>query len=205
MADVEKQNSSDLKDCGYGYVASMMAIKNSPLAIFRNFGQLRMLNLLSLQAELIHLEEQFQIRSRANANRSNGDFAERFEYSFSTLRDAYHEFEKYRQRVHSEPHISKEQLAELQKGYKQYELLLKIREKLKEYGSYCLAMLSFPSAAICFVAMCNGLMTFARQDNFACSSIGRSRYARFIYIRMLQVLVDETTTIKPEEASTKQR
>jgi hypothetical protein len=134
MEDPEKgkqesgKSQSGKSECGYRHVASMMATK-SVLAIFLKFGRLEMLNLLSLQAELMDLEAEFNTYAEDN---ESGAFEERFEYSFETLRNAYKAFEKPGE-LEEEP--SDEQLRAYQRGHAQYELLLNIRAKLKEYGS----------------------------------------------------------------------
>ena len=117
---------------GYDYVASIMAIRNSPLAIFRRFGKLEMLNLLSLQAELMELEERFDSTIRENTSGKHGVDVENFDYSFKNLKDAHKEYDDHLGGGGGE--ATREKIRELIKGHKQYDLLLDIRKKLKEYG-----------------------------------------------------------------------
>jgi hypothetical protein len=111
---------------GYRDLAYLMAKKESPWAIFRKFGQLNMLNLLCLQAELIDLQEALRYCCEADDNGESGDWAKRFAYSFLEMRQVYNEDRINGDPVASVPVAMKEQ----------YRLLLLIREKLKEYSQY---------------------------------------------------------------------
>jgi len=150
---------------GYDHVASMMSSRNSPLAILRRFGKLEMLNLLSLQAELMQLEEDFDIVIRENAGGKYGDFVETFDYSFMALRKAHKEIDdRLKGKVkEATKEVTKEQLVPLERGHKQYELLLRIRTKLKEYGSS-----PSPSSKVLRSVFQCELIGLGRQGSFAC-------------------------------------
>ncbi|OCK73575.1 hypothetical protein K432DRAFT_364712 [Lepidopterella palustris CBS 459.81] len=99
-----------LPDQGYRTVARMMAIKGLDMPIFRRFGQLNMLNLLSLQAELMKLHEQLKwVCQDDDADEERHKYA----WSFEDLID-----EDKRGGALNE----------------QWGILKKIRSKLKEYN-----------------------------------------------------------------------
>ena len=105
-----------LPKVGYRLVAICMSYFRSRMAIFRKFGDLNMLNLLSLQAELMDLHDDYQTVAESDDRLSEMDPASDYPYSFAHLRQSLHEQDNYR--IH------------------QWKKLLEIREKLKEYSKY---------------------------------------------------------------------
>ena len=105
---------------GYEKLADYMAQEGSSFAIFRKFGQLSALTLLGLQEDLAGLTEKFNSSEKSS---------NRLLYSFSAMR------------VKHEEHEAQEEGVDHNKDCK-YCLLLKIREKLKEYR-VCSALLMF--------------------------------------------------------------
>lgn len=94
---------------GYAKLASLMG-NYSEAAILRRFGALRAQNLLYLQAELVHLERQLLECSDLN---ERSDDPERVAFS----KDWF-------------------SLAHFDTGnHEQWQIMLRIREKLKEYGT----------------------------------------------------------------------
>jgi hypothetical protein len=110
-----------------------MAYEDSPFAIFRRFGQLNMLILLSLQAELMELQGQFKAVCKVDDDCSDPTSARRrFAYSFNAMR------KKYNPETTIDPrdktgngYVS---LMQAPAEIRQYGLILEIREKLKEYS-----------------------------------------------------------------------
>lgn len=94
---------------GYHRLAEVLMGPYPEAAIFRRFGPLAMLNLLSLQAELVDLELEFR-RIRSTDDTSNDPTERNFSSYFKDL------------------HMS-----EGGNNARQYQLLMKIRHKLKEY------------------------------------------------------------------------
>ena len=95
---------------GYSKLASLMGA-HPELMIFRRFSTISAQNLLYLQAELVHLEHEFQ--KSVHANQVSGD-------------------------VNGKALISKDwyTLAHINGGdEEQWKIMLRIRAKLKEYGS----------------------------------------------------------------------
>jgi hypothetical protein len=118
---------------GYREIAHLMAFKDSPFAIFRRFGQLSMLNLLSLQAELMELQAELRYLCKTDDS-SNDPLRTKFAYSFLEMRENYEAIRAARLVDHqSHGHTSTPK----DPAPQQYELILKIRDKLKEY-SECL-------------------------------------------------------------------
>lgn len=93
---------------GYHRLADLMG-HYSEAAIFRRFGSLNMLTLLSLQAELIDLQAQFRDMC-AEDDGSDDPSEKRFSTYFRVLRGAENSI--------------------------QYETLLDIRKKLQEYSKF---------------------------------------------------------------------
>ncbi|PVI02231.1 hypothetical protein DM02DRAFT_653699 [Periconia macrospinosa] len=100
------------KPKGYPKLASLMGRSND-VAIFRRFNELNMLSLLSLQSELAALREEFW--SQCQADDLAGPPFDKFSQNYETLRDV--------SGVKTE---------------KQYEILLKIRNGMKEYNELLL-------------------------------------------------------------------
>ncbi|KAI7152787.1 hypothetical protein KC349_g8777 [Hortaea werneckii] len=103
MAGTDEETSTK----GYHRLADLMG-HYPETAIFRRFGALNMLNLLSLQAELIDLQVQFRdiwVEDDASVDLDEKDYSTYF-----------------RKLVKSETSL-------------QYEMLLEIRKKLQEYNS----------------------------------------------------------------------
>jgi hypothetical protein len=94
---------------GYHRLADLMG-HYPEIAIFRRFGPLNMLNLLSLQAELVDLEVQF--RDLWDEDEHSGDPSEEL---YSTY---------FRELRNSEDSVH-------------YNMLLEIRKKLDEYSKLC--------------------------------------------------------------------
>jgi|SRR5450432_1275086 hypothetical protein len=92
---------------GYAKIASLMS-HHRELAIFRRFGTLNLQNLLYLQAELTHLEEDLE------------ELVEKDQTELSRLFYTKHWYSL----AHSEDDEEKEQ----------WDKVLQIREKLKEYS-----------------------------------------------------------------------
>lgn len=94
---------------GYHKLATLMG-NYRRVAIFRRFGALNMLNLLSLQAELVELEVHFKDVC-AEDNESNDPVEQNFSKYF-------HELRKSENKANDE----------------QYQMLLTLRKKLQEYS-----------------------------------------------------------------------
>lgn len=97
--DSEKTDDDDPRDIepiknGYREIAHLMAYKNSPFAIFRRFGQLNMLNLLCLQAELMELQSEFRDVCEEDDKQKVDTDAHKFAYSFVRMREQYQEEQK---------------------------------------------------------------------------------------------------------------
>ena len=95
---------------GYGEVAYMMALKGSEFAILRKFRQMSMLNLLSLQADLIRLRERldnyYQERKTKTKDEEQRDEEqkdeerrEKFPYSFNEMWMWHREHKKHDKRL----------------------------------------------------------------------------------------------------------
>ncbi|KAF4823574.1 hypothetical protein CGCSCA5_v001689 [Colletotrichum siamense] len=93
---------------GYPRLASLMA-KEKEVAIFRRFDHLNLLSLLSLQSELIQLEVELRIASRADDDSTHGQAIDTSHYTknFKMLRES---------------------------GASQYTLLERLRGRLREYN-----------------------------------------------------------------------
>jgi hypothetical protein len=78
---------------GYRSIAKTMAMKGNDFAVFRKFGYLNMLSLLSLQAELMTLQAQFKDICKRNdaiplpGNETDGGVAD-YAFNFSKLRES---------------------------------------------------------------------------------------------------------------------
>jgi hypothetical protein len=118
---------------GYGKVAWLMARSDtSDLAIFRKFGELNLLNLMSLQAELMSL--QAVLRNQYERDENKG-----FKYSFLDLRKNTNEsFEEDME----ERLADQERLDVIESDDEDfmpspiYDTLRRIRKKLKAYSMY---------------------------------------------------------------------
>lgn len=96
---------------GYPRLASLMA-KEKEVAIFRRFDHLNLLSLLSLQSEIVNLEAELRVTSRADDGTTQGAQAinaSQYAKNFKMLRES---------------------------GSSQYTILEKIRGKLREYSEY---------------------------------------------------------------------
>jgi hypothetical protein len=131
--------------CGYQDVAYMMAKTGSPFAIFRKFGQLNMLSLLGLQAELLLLQNKYRAHCQESARGAYGERAKQFAYSFNELMMSQEDVKEKIEEERSENPSADERPVDLQqlepdlwteneKYNDQYKVLLEIREKLKEYS-----------------------------------------------------------------------
>jgi len=95
---------------GYRKLAVLMGMQNSTIPIFRRFGSLNMLNLMSLQAELLELQQIFVDQCSVDDGMR---LRQHLAFSFMDLRD-------------------KDEAGALRE---QWECFLPIREKLKEYSA----------------------------------------------------------------------
>ncbi|KAK4549982.1 hypothetical protein LTR36_002949 [Oleoguttula mirabilis] len=120
--DQPRNLQQDDEPRGYHRLAERTMGPFPQLAIFRKLGSLDMLNLLSLQAELTHLESQFKAISRRD-DKSAG-VASDFSVSFRAM------LEERDQNSDKLP-----DLAESDDTQMQWWLILRIREKLNEYNS----------------------------------------------------------------------
>lgn len=96
---------------GYPRLASLMA-REKEVAIFRRFDYLNYLSLLSLQSEIVNLEAELRVASRADDASTQGAQAintSQYAKNFKILRES---------------------------GSSQYTILEKIRQKLREYSEY---------------------------------------------------------------------
>lgn len=140
---------------GYRDVAHLMAYENSPFAIFRRFGQLNMLNLLCLQAELMQLQK--DLRAVCDADDLDSTRS-RFAYSFYDMKVKYDASIDSQSRLQARARSMKGHVHQPAESYevdardfesqtplpaetpenrenrRQYELLLRLRLKLKEYS-----------------------------------------------------------------------
>lgn len=96
---------------GYSRLAKFMGTYRGE-AIYRRFRTLHNKVLLSRQAELVHLQAELDIVSRQDRY-SHDAKRERFEYVFASLKEASVD----------------------ERGRDQWNKLLEIRQKLKEYGN----------------------------------------------------------------------
>lgn len=94
---------------GYPQIAQLMSQHNE-LAIVRIFGGLNMLNLLHMQAELMHLEEKYHRLSDADGKTSSQAFRSRDLWSLTQM--------------------------DCQGKREQWDTLLEIRLKLREYSKF---------------------------------------------------------------------
>lgn len=119
---------------GYHKLASFMASENES-AIFRRFTRLNLLNLMSLQAELMELEEDLDIAwDHDEVKRQSKNFAK----DFNALRKA-----RKRAMASSNGESVREQSGQLEQLEppepleqleSQWQIMLDIRKKLKEYS-----------------------------------------------------------------------
>jgi hypothetical protein len=112
-AEQQKEGStaaslSEIARDGYPSLAGLMH-SSSDIAIFRRFGELNMLHLLRLQAELQHMEFELQ-KIREEDAMSNDPIRECYAKDFAAMRD-------------------NEEIGDSE----QYEQLVKIGTKLQEY------------------------------------------------------------------------
>jgi hypothetical protein len=94
---------------GYPQIAELMS-NHRELAILRKFNNLSMLNLLHMQAELMHLEEKYYQLSQNDEKHSTRAYRSRDWWSLTQL--------------------------DCEGNREQWELVLEIREKLKEYRKF---------------------------------------------------------------------
>jgi hypothetical protein len=106
--DVTQQGGRKLK--GYPRLASLMA-KSTNLMIFRRFNNLNIFNLLSLQAELVDLEEQLK---------------ERWEDDDTSTDESEQQHSNYFKLIR-EP-------TDTQENKEQWKLILRIRDVLSKYS-----------------------------------------------------------------------
>lgn len=100
------------------------------LAIFRRFGPLNMLNLLSLQAELTHLQN--ELKAVTNLDDMSPGPESKFSSSFlAMLKEMDRDEEKVEDSREVPPASAKSGRTPLQ-----WSLLLRIRSKLNEYSEY---------------------------------------------------------------------
>jgi hypothetical protein len=99
---------ADGKPLGYHKLAALMG-KSRQMCIFRRFGKLTILNLLSLQAELVKLEDQLQ-HWREVDDRSSDPAEQKYSSYFYGL-----------------------QMSEKKDNNKQWKALMATRKKLTEY------------------------------------------------------------------------
>ena len=112
---------SPLPELGYRKIASIMAREGSSCKIFRKFGQLNMLSLLSLQAEIMSLQE--LLRKICNSDDINRNLAyQNIAYSFHAMRE-----QKVRVALTEGGDAQ-------QQDNEQHRLLQEIRKKLTEYS-----------------------------------------------------------------------
>jgi Family of unknown function (DUF6594) len=94
---------------GYPQIVELMS-NHGELAILRKFDNLSMLNLLHMQAELMHLEEKYYQLSQHDEKRSTRAYRSRDWWSLTQ--------------------------PDCEGKREQWDLLLEIREKLKEYRKF---------------------------------------------------------------------
>jgi hypothetical protein len=134
-----------------------MGSHQSGISLFRKFGDLNMLNLLSLQAELMHLRQELDwaCKSDDQINETFGA-SRKYAFSFQAMKDAMPKEVEYEdedeEATNNVGHCCEcrskarkvRQLAEitlsngevvLNARIDQWEIILKIREKLKEYSA----------------------------------------------------------------------
>lgn len=92
---------------GYPQIAYIMR-QHRELANFRQFGHLNMLTLLHMQAEIMLLEEKYELISAADQSNTNMPFRSRDWWTLAQL--------------------------DCEGNRAQWDLLLQIKEKLKEYS-----------------------------------------------------------------------
>jgi hypothetical protein len=92
---------------GYPQISQVMS-QNKELAIVRRFGNLNMLNILHMQAELMHLEEKYYKYSDIDERNSSRAYRSRDWWSLTQL--------------------------DCNGKTEQWDILLQIREKLSEYS-----------------------------------------------------------------------
>jgi hypothetical protein len=158
--------SQKLPQFGYRRLATKMGSYKSQISLFRRFGDLNMLNLLSLQAEIMHLHHELDYACQSDDKiNETFDLSRKYAFSFKSMkdtipteRDEEDEEEESEQRgddAHRNGHCcccrkkpkkislqtilvpgidgQPEQMPNLR--IDQWELILKLREKLKEYSA----------------------------------------------------------------------
>jgi len=110
----------DFQRIGYRGVATQMGLHRSPFAIFRRFGDLNMLNLMSLQAELMDLSDDFREICKEDDEEIAPLAARKYAYSFRDLRDS----------------ATKQGTGTEQVHFHQWQRLQELRQKLKEYSKF---------------------------------------------------------------------
>lgn len=121
---------------GYREIAQLMACKDSPFAIFRRFGQLNMLNLLCLQAELMELQRDLKDACAEDDKMGIGSKRGTFAYSFIAMREGYEDYKRSTGEHTSLNGSGNGQVLPPEPPETtQYGLMLEVREKLKEYSN----------------------------------------------------------------------
>jgi hypothetical protein len=148
--------SLKLPQVGYRKLATKMGLWDSEISLFRRFGDLNMLNLLSLQAELMHLRLELdktcrsddQINELFNASR-------KYAFSFKAMQDAVPKESSssdsadathgttncctcQKKRDLSPTRVTRADNGNVEYNWRthQWKTILKIREKLKEYSAF---------------------------------------------------------------------
>jgi len=122
---------------GYRSLATWMGLYGSRLTIFRRFGDLNMLSLLSLQAELMDLRHQLEERWIRHEEMSNAEELKISAFSFSSMLH----FDRQGQSNSSESSHSPQNTKTGDKAsetpiriYQEWELIKEIRQKLRVYS-----------------------------------------------------------------------
>ncbi|KAL1627389.1 hypothetical protein SLS54_002314 [Diplodia seriata] len=113
---------------GYAKIAAQMA-KHPESAMVRQFGDLNLQNILYLQAELVGLEEDFR-RLEAKNDASEDEEKAAFSLDWHALH-SYGQDDDDSEGSEQQSHSGSDNL---DSGSEQWELALKIRERLKEYN-----------------------------------------------------------------------
>jgi hypothetical protein len=154
--------SLKLPQVGYRRLATKMGTWDSEISLFRRFGDLNMLNLLSLQAELMHLRLELDRTCRSD-DKINELFnaSRKYAFSFKAMQDSVPEDDTDQEstspsvsedatsrNIHCCACMKKKDLPPVQvrraddgkvvdnQRTDQWETILKLREKLKEYSTF---------------------------------------------------------------------
>ncbi|KAL0259411.1 hypothetical protein SLS55_005147 [Diplodia seriata] len=125
---------------GYAKIAAQMA-KHPESAMVRQFGDLNLQNILYLQAELVGLEEDFR-RLEAKNDASEDEEKAAFSLDWHALH-SYGQDDDDSEGSEQQSHSGSDNL---DSGSEQWELALKIRERLKEYSK----RVNYSRAEACF-------------------------------------------------------